>query len=325
MTQKEMRSASSNKMTVPVQPDHEQPGQHDASFPNSIQLDKRRLFQGMAHVDSLQRRALVQRANDQLGNRFTQALIRHHVSTGGTVAGAKVQRSEATEGSPSPATTTDSAFDPDDIVDQETGDQIETILENSGFLRPYIQDKLANKPISDSSMFIIHESEIDFDAAFIDLHNHHDKKGTPEFDARLKRIKGFYHRASDTIHLRPSSEKSHGMHEAIHRYAEKQFRGIFHRFVDEGVTQYFADKVQEEAGLSPGDAHGYDPELKLARDLVPFLGETFTAENFFKSFDKDAVLAKLGVSWEEYNEKYRFGEDAEMRFLRYIKRLIRHS
>jgi hypothetical protein len=86
---------------------------------------------------------------------------------------------------------------------------------------------------------------------------------------------------------------SEALHEAIHKFSEMGFLSMFGKFVNEGTTQYFADKVQVELGLPPAESHGYGRELVFATDLISYLGESFSAEQYFKDFDALAIPYQL--------------------------------
>ena len=218
--------------------------------------------------------------------------------------------------------STKAAFDPGAVVGGQTASQLDQILSNSQFLKPYIQDKLKQKSIAAAGKFIIHASDAEFDMAYMTLHHKLDQLNNPAFRKELELKKGFYWPPEDAIHLRPLANMSQALHEAIHKFSEMGFVRMFGKFINEGTTQYFADRVQVELGLPPAESHGYDRELVFATQLIPYLGESFTAEQYFKDFDAISMLSKLGLTLAEYNKKYRFGEDAKVRFLRYLKRLI---
>jgi hypothetical protein len=220
------------------------------------------------------------------------------------------------------AASSTAGFDPGAVVGGETASQLDQILNNSKFLQPYIQDKLKQKSIAAAGKFIVHASDSEFDMAYMTLHHKLDQLNNPAFRKELELKKGFYWSADDTIHLRPLSNMSEALHEAIHKFSEMGFLSMFGKFVNEGTTQYFSDKVQIEMGLPPAESHGYGPELVFATNLISYLGESFTAEQYFKDFDGVTMLGKLGLTLVEYNEKYRFGEDAKNRFLRYLRKLI---
>jgi hypothetical protein len=222
-----------------------------------------------------------------------------------------------------PATASSAAgFDPGAVVGGETASELDQILSNSQFLKPYIQDKLKQKSIADAGKFIVHGSDTEFDMAYMTLHHKLDQLDNPAFRKELELKKGFYWPPQDTIHLRPLSNMSEALHEAIHKFSEMGFLRMFDKFINEGTTQYFADKVQVELGLPPAESHGYGPELVFATDLISYLGESFTAEQYFKDVDALAMLSKLGLTLADYNKKYRFGEDAKARFFRYVRKLI---
>jgi len=221
-----------------------------------------------------------------------------------------------------PVGSSEVAFDPGAVVGGETASQLDQILSNSQFLKPYIEDKLKRKSISQAGKFVIHASDSEFDLAYMTLHHELDDLNNPAFRKELEMKKGFYWEPEDTIHLRPLSDMSQALHEAIHKFSEAGFNSMFGKFVNEGTTQYFADKVQAELGFPPAGSHGYGRELAFATDLIAYLDESFIAVHYFKDFDALTILDKLGLTFAEYDEKYRFGEAAKAHFLRYLRKLI---
>jgi hypothetical protein len=83
------------------------------------------------------------------------------------------------------------------------------------------------------------------------LHHKLDQLDNPAFRRELELKKRFYWPSEHAIHLRPLSDMAQARHEAIHKFSETGFIRMFGKFVNEGTTQYFADKVRVELGLSP--------------------------------------------------------------------------
>ena len=67
--------------------------------------------------------------------------------------------------------------------------------------------------------------------------------------AAYGRIGGFFDRSNGVIHVRSRTKFGHALHEAMHKVAHPGFHGFWGEFINEGVTQYFADCLLREQGL----------------------------------------------------------------------------
>jgi hypothetical protein len=164
-------------------------------------------------------------------------------------------------------------------VGQATASLIQSALERSRVLRPYIERKLGRIMIP--RRFVHHDSDAEFDAAYTKLHKIVIQIGSKE-EKELKTKRGFYHPQTDAIHLRPATDIGHALHEAIHKFASRGFRAIFGGFLDEGVTQYFTDLVLQEQGLDRMKRHLYENELRCALKLVGLFSHDVVARAYFQ-------------------------------------------
>jgi len=166
------------------------------------------------------------------------------------------------------------------IVGPQTGDLMDVVLRQSNIMRRFLSTKIKIA----GSKFIIENSDSEFDTKYRSLND--VKPGSDEWN-NTSTVRGFYHRTTDTIYLRPRSDYGQAVHESIHKFSNPGFRAIFGGFLDEGVTQYFADVVLEEQGLEKGHTL-YDDNLKCARKLINEVA-TFglVARNYF---DGDTTL-----------------------------------
>src|SRR5205085_10228048 len=137
-----------------------------------------------------------------------------------------------------------------------------TVLSQSKLLKNYFK----TQPEIVAKKFIQHDSDEEFEKAYIDLNK--IKSGSEEMN-ELKTVRGFYHPKTDTIHLRPRANYGEALHEALHKHSDGRFRAILGHPLDEGVTQYFTDRVLEEQGL-PAAKTLYD--LDCANDLFALVG-----------------------------------------------------
>jgi hypothetical protein len=180
------------------------------------------------------------------------------------------------------------------IVDEHTEALIQAALTESRLLRPYLKNKFPGARIP-GAKFKIHDSNEEFEYSYAKLHNIRDSPAAVH--AQVARINGFFHRPTATIHLRPRSTLGDAVHEAIHKLASPTFKGYFGRFWDEGVAQYFADRVLAEHRLARYQAHLYERNLRCAKQLVAFAGDDAVAAAYFVDSRPlvESLTAKLGV------------------------------
>ena len=107
--------------------------------------------------------------------------------------------------------------------------------------------------------FIHHDFDSVFEHQYVSLEGKIIPAGSPE-EKELKKIYGFYHPQTGTIHLRPSANVGHALHEAIHKFSSSGFRNLFGHNLDEGVTHYFTNLILAEQGLTESSA--YELQLK---------------------------------------------------------------
>ena len=62
------------------------------------------------------------------------------------------------------------------------------------------------------------------------------------------------------------------MHEATHRLSTGLFKGLYGDFLNEGVTQHFADMILGDEGLSPFTGHSYGPQLTDGQKMIAKAG-----------------------------------------------------
>jgi hypothetical protein len=180
-------------------------------------------------------------------------------------------------------------------VGANTAGLIDSVLERSVVLRPYIKDKLSGKGKVQipGKKFIHHDDDDEFDKAakaakvvqqgVAPIGSGPEKKNKAE----LRGIGGFYDRDNNAIHLRPKANVGDALHEAIHKFSSaailksvSQIGESLGKFVNEGVTQYFTNLVLQEQGLPLGK-NQYDEQLRCAQELVGLLHEDVVAAAYF--------------------------------------------
>ena len=163
-------------------------------------------------------------------------------------------------------------------VGSKTASLIQTTLDRSRALRPYIENKLNRVFIPNG--FKIHNTDAEFNSAYTTLHNLVIPFGSQE-ERDLEKARGFFHAATKQIHLRPTANTGYALHEAIHKFADRGFRPVLGGFLDEGVTQYFTDMVLREQTLDPM-THHYGKQLACAQHLVRAFTHDVVARAFFQ-------------------------------------------
>lgn len=182
-------------------------------------------------------------------------------------------------------------------VGKTTASLIRTVLERSRALRPYIGQKLGRVMIPKN--FIRHDFDATFDDAYVKLHKIVIPAGSAEEKELITR-RGFYHRPTDAIHLRPAANVGHALHEAIHKCSSPGFRSVFGGYLDEGVTQYFTDVVLVEQGLGKMATHSYQDQLRCANRLIALFSPDSVAKAYFQGIGLENlarnVVGKLNTN-----------------------------
>ena len=73
----------------------------------------------------------------------------------------------------------------------------------------------------------------------------------------------------------------HSDEDLFNQAAKKHLTPYWQRFINEGVTQYFTDRVLREQGLSEVTDHEYTDELACAKKLVLATNEDVVARAYF--------------------------------------------
>jgi hypothetical protein len=194
-------------------------------------------------------------------------------------------------------------------VGKTTASLIQTVLERSRALRPYIGQKLGRIMIPKN--FIHHDFHATFESAYQKLHRIVIPAGSPE-EKELRTSRGFYHRPSDAIHLRPDANVGHALHEAIHKFSSPGFRSVFGGYLDEGVTQYFTDLILVEQGIGKMTTHSYQGQLRCANQLVGLFNPDLMAKAYFHGAGLDELarnlVGRLNTNLKELAARLRKGD-----------------
>ncbi|MDQ6622210.1 MAG: hypothetical protein M3Y86_01820 [Verrucomicrobiota bacterium] len=168
---------------------------------------------------------------------------------------------------------------------------IEGLIETSKLLGPYVAGKRAAKSVSKD--FHVYGSDPEFESVA--------KKLVKETPPAGTKIGGFYDRPSDSIHLPPRAPFANALHEGVHKYSAIVLRNVVGSFLNEGVTQYFAERVLAEAGITNDAKNEYGPQLACAKVVVGWLkgGESTLAAAYFQGKAqpvRDELMARLKIT-----------------------------
>jgi uncharacterized protein DUF4157 len=133
---------------------------------------------------------------------------------------------------------------------------------------------------------------------------------------RTKLVKGFYHRATDSIHLTTDtkygadSKFGDALHEGIHKYSSPVLQTRLGIYINEGFTQHFADLVSAEHGIGVYTGHTYGPQMDCAKKVMGWLkdGKMLSARAFFRGeVDplRQEIMRRLRVNDSQLNDLAR--------------------
>ena len=112
--------------------------------------------------------------------------------------------------------------------------------------------------------FEIHPDEDDFNEAAKGTAASPTPRGRrPSAPPPTAKIGGFFDRSTNAIHVRSRTKFGHALHEAMHKVAHPGFHGFWDEFINEGVTQYFADCLLREQGLADVTDHDYQDAARV--------------------------------------------------------------
>jgi hypothetical protein len=176
------------------------------------------------------------------------------------------------------------------VEEKTTAFYVEGLIETSKLLEPFIQGKLARTSVAKN--FHIYGSREEFDAQAGKLVGEKNSPGT--------KFGGFYHRPTDSIHLPPRAAFGHALHEGIHKYSAAVVLGALGQSLNEGITQYFTDRVQAEHQLEGEAQNEYGEQLECAKIVLSWLPdqEKTMAEAYFQgkaTVMAEAINKQLGI------------------------------
>lgn len=198
-----------------------------------------------------------------------------------------------------PSTFSDAGLSTTSRVDGKTPALIQAALAESALLAPYLKGKFPANAIT-AEKFVIEDTDSDFNYHFREWAGIKDNLSDKQLAEQLRDYGGYFDRPRHTIHLRPRASLGHAVHEAMHKVSAAAFL-FWGSFVDEGVTQYFADLLLGEQTLAKVKDHNYGPQLACAEKLVAAVGRDAVARAYFQGGAEllNAVTKKLGIDSKE--------------------------
>ena len=179
-----------------------------------------------------------------------------------------------------------------ELVDDSIAGDVDKALAESKTITRFIAAKSLKKTSGHLS--------VEDPAVFASLYADYAKKHKDMPD--VKNVPGFTDREKGKIVLKlRSADIEAAIHEAIHLNSSAMFANHFGHACNEGLTEYFTEKVLAEQGLGRGRA--YRDELKLAKGVISVLKEDPIGRAYFKGETKAyaGLLAKLNSSKEGFS------------------------
>ena len=175
----------------------------------------------------------------------------------------------------------------DRINKATVADFVEAAIEPSRALAPFLPPgKRARTSVAKGLTIHKFREELEYEDARL------SHKVTPNTgqSKRSKIVKGFYHRATDSIHLTTDtkdggdSKFGDALHEGVHKYSSPVLQTRLGIAINEGFTQHFADLVSTELGKGIYTGHAYGTELACAKKVMRWLndGEKLSGQAYFR-------------------------------------------
>jgi hypothetical protein len=202
-----------------------------------------------------------------------------------------------------------------DRIDAATvADFVEALIETSQFLAPFFPPgKRQRTSVAKGLKIHKFREELEHEASRL-THTVAPSIGQPSSSTV---VKGFYHRATDSIHLttdtKGGGESKFGdaLHEGVHKYSSPIVQTRLGVFINEGFTQHFADRVSAEQKIGVYTAHSYGTQLACAEKVIGWFkdGENRLARAYFRGEGVEALrqelMRRLSVTDSQLNDLAR--------------------
>jgi len=166
------------------------------------------------------------------------------------------------------------------LVDKNTPVIIQSLIQQKTVLTPFIGNKISQLSIPKS--FFYYPWDETFTEKYKKLHKIVVPFGSRE-EKNLLNIRGFYHPADGTIHVRPKTNFGLVLLLSIQKLSQPGFRGFFGTDVYQGVSQYFANAVLREQGLEPLRIENMADRLNCAEDFAGVVGFAMIGKAYFQN------------------------------------------
>jgi alkaline phosphatase D len=211
-------------------------------------------------------------------------------------------------------------------ADQKAPALIQAALQQSRVLGPFLVNKLGETTIAKN--YHHYGSDPEFVYAWLKLH----KIVVPEQEGKrlTDNIRAFYHRPTDSIHLRPHTHFGQVLKLAIIKLSSPGFGGFFGEFLAQGVSLHFTNLVLTEQGLGPMKSVDLEDQLSCAIDLVGVAGLNLVGAAYFQSHLDliNHLTTKLSIGPVRIEELTRDGLCADkaclLRTARFASHLVRN-
>jgi alkaline phosphatase D len=180
-------------------------------------------------------------------------------------------------------------------ITEKTPMLIQTVLEQSSILKDFIRNKISQ--VSISKNFVLHGWDKTFTEKYKKLHKIVIPSGSIEEKNFLRNVPGFYHRETDSIHLKPSANVGAALTLAIHKLSSQAFVKFFGHQLNNGAMQYFANLVLDEQGLESLRFNDMQAQLNCAEDLAGVVGLSMFGKAYFQNHVDliNHLTAKLSI------------------------------
>ena len=209
-------------------------------------------------------------------------------------------------------------------ADQKTPALIQAALQQSRVLGPFLVNKLGKTTIAEN--YHHYGSDPEFVYAYLKLH----KIVVPEQEGKrlTDNLRAFYHRATDSIHLRPHTHFGQVLKLAIVKLSSPGFGAFFGEFLAEGVSLHFTNLVLEEQGLERMKSAGPNDQLSCAIDLIGVAGPNLVGAAYFQSHSDliNHLTTKLSIGPVRVDEltKDALCKTSLLRTARFASHLVRN-
>lgn len=166
------------------------------------------------------------------------------------------------------------------VVDKNTSAKIQSLLQQKTVISPFIANKISQ--ISIPKSFVYYPWDETFTEKYKKLQNIVVPFGSKQ-EKDLINIRGFFHPATGTVHVRPSANFGLALLLCIQKLSAPGFKGFFGNEVYKGVSHYFTNAVLVEQGLEPLKVENSQAQLNCAEDLAGVVGFAMVGRAYFQN------------------------------------------